>query len=337
MHSIVQVLQFLFERFSVGRPCHAIDSRRSVTREREIAPLEEIGGDVMQQGREPYRLALSRRSAHGCQPVRRGIPAQCPGRGRLTAVPLGRGPSLHGLRRGNALIVRPLHRYYSLVRLLIRVHAHRSAFACMSRSGMPCRTRMRPPRFRAEKTFSTCARSPTARGSSPASQFRRSGCCLLFSRTRSAPRNSTRFAAQYPARGLPCERFTAALASRASCITRGRGGWLDLSRGGLAPPILCQLSWRTRRWVTSGELGPTLRRQVDHRQRTPPAARVASGSGKSQPPAPFERTGIRCKLYQRSAAGRAEVLSINGSVGAHGGPAFFKNHEALSAAYRHTR
>src|SRR5882762_1407740 len=26
---------------------------------------------------------------------------------------LGRGPSLHGLRRGYALIVRPLHRYYS--------------------------------------------------------------------------------------------------------------------------------------------------------------------------------------------------------------------------------
>ena len=28
-------------------------------------------------------------------------------------------------------------------------------------------------------------------------------------------------------------------------ITRGRGGWLDLPRGGLSPPILCQLSWRT--------------------------------------------------------------------------------------------
>src|SRR5882762_3859346 len=64
-------------------------------------------------------------------------------------------------------------------------------------------------------------------------------------RTRSAPRNSTRFAAQYSARGLPCERFTAVLADRTSCITRGRGGWLDLPRGGLAPPILCQLSWRT--------------------------------------------------------------------------------------------
>jgi hypothetical protein len=30
------------------------------------------------------------------------------------------------------------------------------------------------------------------------------------------------------------------------CITRGRGGWLD---GGLAPPILCPLSWRTLQWV----------------------------------------------------------------------------------------
>src|SRR6202049_2603580 len=170
MHSIVQVLEFLFEGFSISLPCHTIDSGRSVTREREIAPLQEIGGDVMQQCREPYRLALSRRLAHGCQSVRRGIPAQCPGRGRLNAVPLGRGPSLHDLRRGKALIVRPLHRYYSLVRLLIRVHAHRSAFACMSRSGMPCRTRMRPPRFRT-KNFSTCARSSTARGSAHASQY----------------------------------------------------------------------------------------------------------------------------------------------------------------------
>src|ERR1700674_4966521 len=170
MHSLVQVLQFLFERFSIGLPCHAIDAGRSVTREREIAPLQEIGGDVMQQCREPYRLALSRRLAHGCQPVRRGIPAQCPGRGRLTAVPLGRGPFLHGLRRGNALVVRPLHRYYSLVRLLILVHAHRSAFAFTSRSGMPCRTRMRPPRFRT-KNFSTCAKPSTARGSSHASHY----------------------------------------------------------------------------------------------------------------------------------------------------------------------
>src|SRR5712692_6813325 len=91
---------------------------------------------------------------------------------------------------------------------------------------------------------------------------------------RSAPRNLTRFAAQYSARGLPCERFTAALASRTSCITRGRGGWLDLPRGGLAPPILCQLSWRTRHWVT---LRPT-----DH-------ASAASGVDPT-PRAPASRT-----------------------------------------------
>jgi hypothetical protein len=35
-------------------------------------------------------------------------------------------------------------------------------------------------------------------------------------------------------------------------------------------------------WVTSGGLGPTLRRQVDPRQRTPPAARVASGSARAR-------------------------------------------------------
>src|SRR6266699_1477163 len=39
VHSVVQVFQFLFERFSVGLPCHAIDSGRSVTRAREIASL----------------------------------------------------------------------------------------------------------------------------------------------------------------------------------------------------------------------------------------------------------------------------------------------------------
>src|SRR5580765_775139 len=217
MHAIVQVFQFLFEAFSIGLPRHAIDPGRRVPREREIALRQEVDGDVMQQCSEPYISTLSCRLAHGCQSVRRGIPAQCPGRGRLTAVPLGRGPSLHGLRRGNALIVRPLHRYNSLVRLLIRVHAHRSASAFMSRSGMPCRTRMRSPRFRA-KDVSTCMGSPTARGP-PTQAIAREWCCLLFSGTRSAPRNWTRFAARYPAHGLPCERFTAALANSGS-------GWL---------------------------------------------------------------------------------------------------------------
>src|SRR5467141_2794968 len=87
--------------------------------------------------------------------------------------------SLHGLRRGQALFVRPLLRYYDPVRILIRVHVHRSAVAFMNRPGLPVRARMRLPRFRA-KNFSTCARSPTARGSSHASHFAMGRCCLLF-------------------------------------------------------------------------------------------------------------------------------------------------------------
>jgi hypothetical protein len=58
--------------------------------------------------------------------------------------------------------------------------------------------------------------------------FARRGCCFPANRTASAPRNSTRFAAQYPARGLPCERFKLNLAA-SPCITRGRGGWLGLT------------------------------------------------------------------------------------------------------------
>ena len=65
-------------------------------------------------------------------------------------------------------------------------------------------------------------------------------CCLLFKRTRSAPRNWTRFAAQYLARGLPCERFTSALAGRRASLGVGAVGY-SLPREGLAPPILCQL------------------------------------------------------------------------------------------------
>ncbi|MGA3064312.1 MAG: hypothetical protein ABSD90_13960, partial [Methylocystis sp.] len=37
-------------------------------------------------------------------------------------------------------------------------------------------------------------------------------------------------------------------------ITRGRGGWLALPREGLAPPILCQLAWRTPLGATLGDL-----------------------------------------------------------------------------------
>src|SRR6202521_6017473 len=147
--------------------------------------------------------------------------------------------SLHDLRRKLPSFVRSLRRYYDLIRLLTRVHARRAAFAFPSRPGTSPGTGETSQVPRKElphvRKVSDCARF------FPCKPFAMGRCCLLFLRTRSAPRNWTRFAAQYLARGLPCERFTAALASRTSCITRGRGGWLDLPRGGLAPPILCQL------------------------------------------------------------------------------------------------
>jgi len=127
---------------------------------------------VMQQRREPCLLVPLRRLAHGGQSVRRGAPALCPGRGRLAAVPLGRGPLLHGLRRGLVPFVRPLLSSYCLVRLLIRVHVHLTASAFMNRPG-PHRARMRSPRFRT-KDVSACMGSTTAQSPDLASHYARS-------------------------------------------------------------------------------------------------------------------------------------------------------------------
>src|SRR5262249_38127272 len=87
-------------------------------------------------------------------------------------------------------------------------------------------------------------------------------------RTRSAPRNSTRFAAQYPARGLPCERFAAGLATRLAHHSGPRR---------LASPFLAedlpllffrQLDWRTRLRVTSRYRSSPLARQQCPNNRT---------------------------------------------------------------------
>src|SRR6267143_3775750 len=106
------------------------------------------------------------------------------------------------------------------------------------------RARVRPPRFRA-KNFSTCTRSPTARGSSHASQYAMED--VAFSSAVRDRHLGIRPVSQLNTRPVvsPVNASRLALASRTSCITRGRGGWLDLPRGGLSPPILCQLSWRT--------------------------------------------------------------------------------------------
>jgi hypothetical protein len=84
-------------------------------------------------------------------------------------------------------------------------------------------------------------RSPTARGSSHASQFAMGRCCLLVSEL--DRHLGIRPVSQLNTWPAVSPVNASRLPSRAehSCITRGRGGWLNLPRGGLSPPILCQL------------------------------------------------------------------------------------------------
>ena len=154
------------------------------------------------------------------------VPALCPGHAsQLTLPSTGRLPSTVSAADVTRHCSR-LHGYYAAVRLLTCVHAHRSAVAFMGRSDVPPDTDevSQVPtkgRLHVHGVFD-CARllvrKPVPRG----------GCCFPANCTASAPRNSTRFAAQYPARGLPCERFKLALAG-SPCITRGRRGWLGLT------------------------------------------------------------------------------------------------------------
>src|SRR5712671_736030 len=117
--------------------------------------------------------------AHSRQSDRRGISAQCPNHGRLSAVPLGGGPSLHDLRRKLPSFVRSLPRYYGLIRLLIRVHTRRTAIAFPSRPGTSPgtgETSQVPHKelLHVRKAFD-CARF------FPCKPLRHGRCCLLVS------------------------------------------------------------------------------------------------------------------------------------------------------------
>jgi hypothetical protein len=70
---------------------------------------------------------------------------------------VGRGPFSPASADGKPSLVPPLLGYHGPVRILIRVHVHRSGVAFMNRPGLPVRARMRRPRFRART-------SPRAQG-----------------------------------------------------------------------------------------------------------------------------------------------------------------------------
>ena len=102
------------------------------------------------------------------------------------------------------------------------------------------RARVRPLRFRA-KNFSTHKVSDCARFS-PCKPVRHGTMLPSLQRNEIGTSELARFAAQYLARSLPCERFTAALASNISCITRGVGvvGW-TFPVGDLHLLFFCQI------------------------------------------------------------------------------------------------
>jgi hypothetical protein len=114
----------------------------------------------------------------------------------------------------------------------------------MGRSGVPLRTRMRSPSFRA-KNFSTCTRSPTARGSSHASLYVMGRCCLLVSELDRhleigpvSQLNTWPVVSPVNASRRPSRDAVHHLGS-------GAVGY-SLPHGGPSPPILCQQNWRTQ-------------------------------------------------------------------------------------------
>src|ERR1700751_3287887 len=125
----------------------------------------------------------------------------------------------------------------------------------MGRSGVPLRTRMRSPSFRA-KNFSTCKGSPTARGSPHASLYVMGRCCLLVSELD-----------RHLEIGPVSQLYTWPVVSPVNASRRpSRDAMHHLGSGRLAIP--CQQNWRPQLWV---DRGPTsvgvMRRKLDAHRR----------------------------------------------------------------------
>ena len=163
---------------------------------------------------------MSRRLAHGDQAVRRGCPALGPDRGRLITIPLGPGPSLHGLRRKSPSIVRPLLGYYATSHpracSSFGFTLHEPApYACPDTdeiSQVPYKERLHV------HGVSDCARSI------PCSPSNARDDVAFSSTERDRHLGNASFAAQYPAHGLPCERFTSDLTGCRASLGVGAAG-----------------------------------------------------------------------------------------------------------------
>ena len=168
---------------------------------------------MVQERREPQLLILSCCLTYPLQRTGRVFPARCPGRVLLWQVPFGQTSSLHPLRHRLPGFVRGLLRYYRSVRLPRSVRHRRTSLDFPMRpKATAALGGLGISRFPREVSAYVHGVSDRA-GLWHTSRYRCTRWGLPLSPTASASRSKSSYAAEYPARTFPCQRFDAALAS----------------------------------------------------------------------------------------------------------------------------
>jgi hypothetical protein len=222
-------------------PRHAIDSRRSVSLQGEIAGSEQIHAQMVEQSSEPFLSLFPGYWSHTAQSLGHWFPALSRARVGRSDVLLSPRPFLPCLRRRLLLVVRQVHRYYGAVRLLWNVPSRCAAirlFGLVSilvgsrgSRGLPVLVHVVSQRARVLRLRSA---------SRPLANLRGRLCCLPCwgSGRRSIPSFSELHS---PAHRYPCLRFDGNLAASAARL-RVKMESLLLSCGALSSPTTCRLS-----------------------------------------------------------------------------------------------
>ena len=172
------------------------------------------------------------------------FPALRPARAFASRIPLGRGPSLHGLRRRSHPLVRPIRRYYDLVRPLHSVHL-RLRFSFPLRPRHDCRGRVKTSQVPVEGVHA-CLGSQTPRSSPRASPCHGADGVAFDGLERLGASDYLAFGAQYPCPHAPLPTLHPRPHGR-RCTARGET-WLAtpfVSRD-FHPLPFHQLAWHSK-------------------------------------------------------------------------------------------
>src|SRR6516225_8610228 len=123
MDSVVEVDNPVLQSSLILLPGHSIHSWGSLSLQSVKAVAEQTDSEMVEQSGESFLLPFSCCLPHTAQSLGHSYPALCRARVGRNDVLLGPRPSLPNLRGGLLPFVRLVHRYYSAVRLLRRVHA----------------------------------------------------------------------------------------------------------------------------------------------------------------------------------------------------------------------